>query len=388
LRPGIQSLTDSADNARSLVAGASADPNGRVQICTGKERRVYSRLMRNWEARLAHHYGRNHHPLPFRVGADWWKDEFPQIADADDIAGLIAVADEWAEAPASFFPLADGEVPFTDKSGLIEYPSRGVTGELRNRTGYLAYRPLRRGCPMVLAVPAWNAERWKLRTLLPTARACGFGGASLSLPYQDERQPAQWAYAKALISPDLGQTMRSFQQSVLDTMDAVSVLRQLGHQRIVLLGFSVGSAIINIVDAFDPRPLGVICVLCADNFARCVMGGISTRHVRTSIEPHVDLEQLDRLWNPLSASCYAHRLRDMPRPLRVMLTSHYDFTFPFELGRRLRTRFEEERVPHEWKEMSCGHYTLSCAPFSLRFMVWLRSKLRQVAALPDSAVPA
>jgi len=344
--------------------------------------------MRNWEARLAHHYGRKHHPLPFRVGTDWWKDEFPQLAGDDDLPGLMAVASEWGQHPERFFPRASGEVPFTAKSGLIEYPSRGVTGETCNRTGYMAYRPLREGCPMVLAIPAWNAERWKLRTLLPTARACGFGGASISLPYQDERQPEQWDYAEALISSDLGQTMRSVQQSVLDTMDAVSVLRQLGHQRIVVLGFSVGSAIVNIVDAFDPRPLGVICVLCADNFAHCVMNGISTRHVRKSIEPHVDREQLDRLWHPLSASCYAYRLRDMPRPLRAMLTSHYDFTFPFEMGRRLRARFEQEGVPHEWKEMSCGHYTLSCAPFSLTFLVWLRSKLRQAAALPDGVVPA
>ncbi|GEM_PF-5855480 len=347
---------------------------------------MYSRLIRNWEVRLAHSYGRDHVPLPFRIGADWWKDEFPQIAGDDDLDGLMAVADEWTSHPDRFISERVDDVPFSEKSGLIEFPSRGVTSEPRNRTGYMAYRPLRHGCPMVLAVPAWNTERWKLRTLLPTAKQCGFGGASLSLPYQDERQPERWKYAQALISSDLGRTMRSMQQSLLDTMDAISILRQLGHERIIVLGFSVGSAVVNMLDAFDPRPLGVICVLCGDNFAQCVMNGISTRHIRKSIEPHVEMERLERLWRPLSAATYVPRLRRMPRPLRVMLTSHYDFTFPFESGRRLRARFEEHGVPHEWREMGCGHYTLSCAPFSLRFLLWLKTKLRQAAALPDAVV--
>lgn len=317
------------------------------------------------------------------MGAEWWKDEFEHIQSEDDVEGLASVADLWVREPEQFLFPAPEPVPYTLKSGLIEFPSRGVTSEARNRTGYIAYRPLRDGCPMVLAVPAWNTERWKLRTLLPTARQCGFGGSSISLPYQDERQPAQWRYAEALISSDLGRTMRSIQQSVLDTMDAVSILRQLGHERIVLLGFSVGSAVVNIVDAFDSRPLGVICVLCGDSFAHCVMHGISTRHIRKSIEPNISFELLDRIWRPLSAYSYVERLGSRPRPLRIMLTSHYDFTFPFDNGRRLRTRFEENAVEHEWKELGCGHYTLSCAPFSIRFLMWLKTKLRQAAALPD-----
>jgi len=347
---------------------------------------LYSRLIRNWEVRLAHHYGRDHVPLPFRVGAAWWKEEFPHIRSDDDLEGLMRIADEWTGHPERFLPRAPADVPFEMDSGLIRFPSRGVTDEPGNRTVYLAYRPIGEGCPMVLAVPAWNTQRWRLRTLLPTAKQCGFGGASISLPFQDERQPERWTYAQGLLSSDLGQTMRSMQQSILDTMDAVSVLRQLGHRRIVLTGFSIGSAVVNILDTLDPRPLGVICVLCGDDFARCVMDGISTRHIRKSLESNLTREQLDRVWKPLCASVYVERLKGVPRPLRVMLTSHYDFTFPTESGRRLRAQFEEHGVKHEWKEMFCGHYTLSCAPFSLRFLVWYRTKLRQAAALPDSAV--
>ncbi len=340
--------------------------------------------MRNWEVRLAHYYGRDHVPLPYRVGADWWKSEFAHIRSDDDLEGLIAVADQWAAHPERFLPLPLGEIACTvDSGGLIRFPSRGHTDEERNRTVYMAYRPVGKGCPMVLAVPAWNAERWRLRTLLPTAKQCGFGGASISLPYQDERLPEKWTYAQALISSDLGRTMRSMQQCVLDTMDAVSVLTQLGHKRIILAGFSVGSAIINILDLLDPRPLGVICVLCGDDFARCVMDGISTRHVRRSIEGRIDRSQLDRVWRPLSASTYVPRLGRVPRALRAMLTTHYDFTFPTETGRRLRAQFEKHGVKHEWKEMFCGHYTLSYPPFSFRFLAWFRAKLKQAAALPD-----
>lgn len=339
--------------------------------------------MRNWEVRLALQYGRDHKPLPFRVGADWWMDEFDELAGPDDLEGLTAIADRWCANSEQFYRIAEGEVPFEVKPGLVTFPSRGTTDQERNRTVYMAYRPLEEGGPITLALPAWNTQRWRFKSLLPTIRQLGFGGASLSLPYQDERMPAQWTYAQGLISSDLGLTLRAIQQSVLDSMDAISVLRQLGHAKIIVLGTSIGSGVLNLLDAHDPRPDGVLCVLCADSFARCVWNGVSTRHLRKVLERHIGLDELDRVWRPISAGSYVDRLANQPRPMRAMLTTRYDYTFPHENGRRLRELFAKHGVDHTWSEMSCGHYTLSRSPFSLRFLLWLKNRLRQAAALPD-----
>jgi hypothetical protein len=296
---------------------------------------------------------------------------------------LSRIADRWCEKSEEFFALPDKPVDFKQKDGVITFRSRGFTPHACNRTVYLAYRPQGDRGPMTLAVPAWNTQRWRFKPLLPTIRQLGFGGASVSLPYQDERMPEAWTYAHGLVSADIGLTLRGMQQAVLDTMDSISVLQQLGHERIVLTGISIGSGILNLVDAHDPRPFGVICVLCGDNFAQCVWNGMSTRHVRKTLDGNIEFDALDRLWKPISAESYVHRLAVRPRPLREMLTSRYDYTFPPENGRRLRALFDGQNVAHGWTEMGCGHYTLSRPPFSIRFLLWLKNHLRTAMSLPD-----
>ncbi len=348
---------------------------------------IYS-VMRNWELQLATDSGDRRESVPYRVGGEWLMDEFPEVRGPDDLGGLMQASAQIVAESAAFYRRADGPVEFRRRPpALLEFASRGVTREDSNRTALVTYRPIQPGCPMVLALPPWNTARWSLRRLMPIARMCGMGSAALSLPYQDERRPEGWSYAHGLCSADIGMTIRSMQQGVLDAMDAISVLQQMGHRDILLAGFSIGSGLAALVDMHDARPAGVICVLCADSFADCTWRGISTVYIRRELERHINLNTLRKAWMPMHFARMAHRLSGHPRLLRAMATARFDYTFPQENCRRFQVRYRSLNVPHSWTRLPCGHYTLSVPPFSIRFALWLRNRLREFRMALDGVDP-
>lgn len=348
---------------------------------------MLSRFFRNWEIQLAAEHGDRRSSRPFRVGGDWWTDEYPGIVSGpDDLDGLTKLGMHLAENSAEFFKPSPEHIDFEMSKGVITYKSRGVTGEKQNRIARLTYRPNKvEGGPIVLGLPPWNLARWGLRQLLPIARRTGFGGASMSLPYQDERMPEGWDYAEALVSPDLGLTMRAMQQGVLDAMDAITILRQLGHRRIVVIGISMGSGITALLDMHDPRPDACICVLCANNFADCAWNGISTVHLRDEVEEHLSLEQLRQIWSPMEFGRYVDQLHAHPRLMRAMVTARFDFTFPRVNCRQFQRLYRDNKIDHTWTVLPCGHYSLSRPPFSYRFGLWIMRRLREIHQRIDEA---
>lgn len=337
-------------------------------------------IMKALEKRLASEFGSSRDCLPFRVGGDWLQSDFPQITDPEDLESLAAVS-EWISVHSDdFFRPSPAPIEFTTQGHTILFQSRGVTRHDENRTVRLSYAPLAPGCPMVLVLPAWNVSRKTFRKLLPIARLEGFGGASMSMPYHDERMPLGWTHAQPLACADLGLTLRANQQAVLDAMDAVSVLQQLGHRHVVIVGFSIGSGVSVLLDAHDHRPAGVISVLCGSNFADCAWNGISTTYLRAELEKHLDLPMLKRCWRALEFGCYVPRLPLHRRLTRSLLVGWNDHTFPRNNARNLKALYDAYGVDHFWTTLGCGHYTIAYPPHSYRFALWLRHRLQEVGA--------
>lgn len=232
---------------------------------------------------------------------------------------------------------------------------------------------------MVLVLPAWNVSRKSFRKLLPITRLESFGGASMSMPYHDERMPQGWTHAQALACADLGLTIRSNQQAVLDAMDAITILQQLGHRHIVVVGFSIGSGVSLLLDAHDDRPAGILSILCGNNFAECAWNGISTTFLRQELEKHVDLRMLRRCWRALEFGYYVPRLNLRTRLTRGLLVGWNDHTFPRHNARTLKTLYDAYGVDHLWTTLGCGHYTIAYPPHSYRFALWLRQRLKETA---------
>ncbi|MBA2306502.1 MAG: abhydrolase domain-containing 18, partial [Acidobacteria bacterium] len=95
-------------------------------------------------------------------------------------------------------------------------------------------------------------------------------------------------------------------------------------------------------------------------FADVIWSGLSTEHVKASLDGNIDIDTLRRIWMPISPWPYVERMRTKQALLVYAL---YDLSFPLDLSRTLVSEFREKRIPHKVAVLPCGHYSTGMTPF-------------------------
>ena len=120
----------------------------------------------------------------------------------------------------------------------------------------------------------------------------GMSALRLTLPYHQERKPPKLERADHLVSTNVGRTIQSMRQAVLDTRAAVSWLKNEGYERIGILGTSVGSCIAFLAFAHEPALDAGTFNHVSGYVADVVWRGLSTQHVREGFGNHLTLDEL------------------------------------------------------------------------------------------------
>jgi len=261
---------------------------------------------------------------------------------------------------------ADGE------AGTLRFPSALATPHAENNVvsarwfpSAAAQRPAGNGHavdrgPVVLVLPQWNADAGGHLGLARLLARFGISALRLSLPYHDVRMPPELKRADYIVSSNVVRTLQSCRQAVLDARRAVDWLSGQGFERIGILGTSLGSCLSLLTTAHEPRIRAAALNHVSPWFADVVWRGLSTRHVRASLDGHVDLDRLRRIWMPISPMAYLDRLHHVRS---LLVYARYDLTFPVDLSQHLLTRFAAHGLPHETFALPCGHYSTGMTPF-------------------------
>jgi hypothetical protein len=101
---------------------------------------------------------------------------------------------------------------------------------------------------------------------------------------------------------------------------------------------------------------------CSTYFADVVWEGLSTRHIRDSLEPALDLSTLRDLWACISPPSYWQLYAGRHKESKFIYTS-YDTTFPPHLSRQVIEGARAHEWRHEVAVLPCGHYTMGEFPF-------------------------
>ena len=215
----------------------------------------------------------------------------------------------------------------------------------------------------VVVLPQWNAQPDSHVEACRIFNGLGMTALRLTLPYHEERRPPELERAEHLVCSNIGRTIQSMRQAVLDTRAAVRWLREQGIERIGILGTSIGSCTAFLAFTHDPAiDVGVFNHV-SGYFADVVFKGISTHHVRESIEPHVTLEELREFWTPISPLPFIPRLLKMtPRPMRF-IAARYDLTFPVDLSKQVIEEVKSRGIDLDVVWLPCGHYTTAELPW-------------------------
>jgi dienelactone hydrolase len=215
----------------------------------------------------------------------------------------------------------------------------------------------------VLVLPQWNAQPDSHVEACRIFNGLGMAALRLTLPYHEERRPAELERAEHLVSSNIGRTIQSMRQAVLDARAAVSWLKQQGYERIGVLGTSIGSCTAFLTFAHEPAiDVGVFNHV-SGYVADVVWQGISTQHVRKGIETELTVEELREFWKPISPVPFIPRLLGMrPRPMRF-IAAKYDLTFPVDLSRKVIAEVKSLGIDLDVVWLPCGHYTTAELPW-------------------------
>ena len=342
-----------------------------------------------WERRLAFRDDPERRVLSF----DWGLEHLPEFRRwsrptvADRRHEARAAVHEHAERALQFsrdYFEAPAVDDFSIAGSRLSFSSPAVTGVAENDSVFAEYFPLtvngtRRG-PAVVVLPQWNAKEGAQDGLCRLINRFGVAALKLALPYHEERRPREMQRADLTLSPNVGRTLQSCRQAVLDTRAALSWLERAGHGPLGIVGTSLGSAIAFVTFAHVDRLAAGVFSHVSPFFADVVWRGISTRHVREGLEGGVELEELRKLWLPLSPFSYYRHVKARSRP-SLLIHGRFDLSFPPDLSRELLSDFRRLSIEHESFELPCGHYTTAKFPFNwmdgLRIARFLGKHLRQ-----------
>ncbi len=321
---------------------------------------MLSRVFHEWERRLAA-TATDRVVRPFDWGLDW-------LDEAGATTGVSAPErlERWAAAMLAesdrFYalePCSDYEVD----GDRLTFPSAVRTPHPENDIvrarvfGNAATTARRRA---VVVLPQWNANADAHVGLCRLLNRFGIAALRLSLPYHDARKPADLGRADYIVSANIGRTAQVCRQAVLDARRAIAWLAGQGYESIGILGTSLGSCLAMLTAAHEPLLKAAALNHISPYFADVVWEGLSTAHVRDGLEGHIELDQLRRVWLPISPFPYLERMRDK----RILLVyARYDLTFPVRLSKILVAEFRRLKIAHDLHVLPCGHYSTGVTPF-------------------------
>ncbi len=232
----------------------------------------------------------------------------------------------------------------------------------------------------VVVLPHWNAKAKTYFDLCKVFNRVGVSALRVTLPYHEERMPPELERADYLVAPNVGQTLQSLRQSVVDTRSAVRWLKEQGYEKIGVIGTSIGSCVGFFAFVHDLQIDAAVFNHVSGYVADVVWQGLSTYHVKQGLENDIELDDLREYWMPISPMAYMDKLSKLPhRPQRYIYTL-YDLTFPIDLSRDMMRSLREHGIKHDKSRIPCGHYTLGEKPWvyldGWKIVSFLRKHLR------------
>ena len=234
-----------------------------------------------------------------------------------------------------------------------------------NARWYPAHPHQQRGKPRqaIIVMPQWNADAISHNALCSMFNRFGISALRLSKPYHDIRRPAELERSDFAVSSNIGRTIASCRQAVVDIRCCLDWLEAQGYEQFGVLGTSLGSCYAFIAAALDPR-----LRVCAFNHASTWFGdvvwtGQSTRHIRAALEGAGLTQDLTRqLFTAISPMSYMRQFASNPKRVLVVHAT-WDLTFLREFSLDVLENFRQHHVDFVSRVLPCGHYTTGEFPY-------------------------
>jgi len=314
--------------------------------------------------RWYHQRDNNRLVRPFEWGLEYIVDHVngddPRSLFHKHTTGVMTASDNFYALP----PVTDYRL----EGDQLTWTSAVQTPSAENNIAHGRFFPARikngkRPGSAVVVLPQWNAQPESHVEACRIFNMIGMSALRLTLPYHLQRKPPELERADHLVSSNIGRTIQSMRQAVLDTRAAVQWLKAEGYERVGILGTSVGSCIAFLAFAHEPDLNAGAFNHVSGYVADVVWHGLSTAHVRAGFGNHLTLDELRDYWAPISPLPFMRRVAEMgQRPIRFII-ARYDLTFPLDLSREAIAEAQRQKLPLDIVWLPCGHYTTGELPW-------------------------
>lgn len=325
----------------------------------------YGNWMDRWENELCFR-ATDRTVRPFDFGLEWsrkWpcSEGFP-LNGANPIDYLIHLNERAIADSERFFGYETPQA-FKLNGEWLEFTSPVETPHPENNLVRARWFPARgRRRKAVVILPHWNSKLPQHNALCAGLQRLGISALRLSTPYHDSRMPAGQTRADFAVSANICRTIDATRQAVIDTRCCFDWLERQGFEDFGVVGTSLGSCYAFIASAHDSRVRVNVFNHCSTYFADPVWEGLSSRHIRASLESALDLPTLRKLWLCISPPSYWKEFTVKNKRSKFIYT-RYDTTFPLHLSRQVIEGARRHNWDHDVKELACGHYTMGEFPF-------------------------
>ncbi|SMH26215.1 alpha/beta hydrolase family protein [Mesorhizobium australicum] len=289
---------------------------------------------------------------------------FPGAKQVTGIEEFCVLADDATADPTFFDDLGRGADQSFERQGeWLKFPSDISTDVEENNVVWA--RITDSGCldQALVVFHHWNASSQN-RQLASFFSNRGITVVEIAMPYHFERSRPGSLHADYMLSANLGRTIQSVRQAVLDGRKLIRWLKREGYGDISILGMSLGSWVAGLIAAHDPAVSKASLFLTAGSLADMVWTGRATRAIHDSLEPEIDLTHLRTAWGPLNLENYAHNLARPDLDLHIVLAKRDRVVLP-ELSQRFIQRLKYAEAQPNILEMNCGHYSIALPPYML-----------------------
>ncbi|RWK48099.1 dienelactone hydrolase-related enzyme, partial [Mesorhizobium sp.] len=300
---------------------------------------------------------------------------FPGAKRITSIEEFCALADQAVADPAFFDEPSVSDQGFERLDGWLKFPSDISTDIEQNNVVSAIITESGSFDQAMVIFHHWNASA-RNRQIANFFSQRGITVVEIAMPYHFERSRPGSVHADYMLSPNLGRTIQSVRQAVLDGRKLIRWLKSEGYREISVLGMSLGSWVAAIVAAHDLAVSKASLFLTAGSLADMVWTGRATRSIRDSLEPEIELTDLRRAWGPLNLENYAHSLARPDLDLQVVLAKRDKVVLP-ELSERFMLRLKDAGARPNILKLNCGHYSLAMPPYILLAGLSLKRLLRR-----------
>jgi dienelactone hydrolase len=288
---------------------------------------------------------------------------FPACDVHEDLDAFCATAELAADQSDWFYdpPAPLSEVTVDDQ--WVRFRSSISTGVAENDIVHAKVTRAKSRGHAVIVFHHWNATARNASLARYLSRQ-GITVVEMALPYHLERSRPSSLYADDMLSTNLGKTLQSVRQAVVDGRQLISVLKHAGYGRVSVLGISLGSWVAGLVAAHDPAVEKACLLLSAGSLADMVWTGGATEHIRAGLEGKIELAQLRRAWSPLDLGSHVTKLSRPGLCLQMVLAKRDRVVLP-GLSDAFVHQLREAGSSPQVKRLNCGHYSLTLPPYAI-----------------------